>query len=524
MQAWYGRNNTDSKELSIYQLEQELREIHKSKTNEADRVEIKEAEEFSKNQTTTITPTNYKTHLIHKQFIPVDFSIYKSSRIFLSINANIENERTKRSKNVQISITVFIFGGGFLIFAQNAIYMILWGLKYFYPKNYRKVFPRDTIFWLTKTTYNSYCCLSAAWFLAVKLEEGNPSAYYIIQAMNRIMLSFILTFRTYQIYKSTHSRNNDGNLISSVFINRKVVLLATFCLIIQLIFEGIFLGILFQVNCANSDFTECKTKIDSKLESNGFTNTAPSYAAMVLALISLLGIVIRLENKYQLMVNDQQSLIRFSQGWNIGGIIVICLYHICRIVYWSCKGVDQSILQLVLLGLRVLISYFITYDIYFANENSVFYLNLQKGEGIFLGILFQVNCANSDFTECKTKIDSKLESNGFTNTAPSYAAMVLALISLLGIVIRLENKYQLMVNDQQSLIRFSQGWNIGGIIVICLYHICRIVYWSCKGVDQSILQLVLLGLRVLISYFITYDIYFANENSVFYLNLQKGEV
>ncbi|RHZ84450.1 hypothetical protein Glove_81g28 [Diversispora epigaea] len=405
---------------------------------------------------------------------------------------------------VNSSVTVFVFGGGFLIFAQNAVYMIFWGLKYFYPKNYRKVSPRDIIFWLTKICYNSYCCLGAAWFLVVKLEEGNPSAYYIIQAMNRIMLSFILTFRTYQIYKSTHPRNNGENLISSAFINRKVVWLATSCFSIQLIFEGYFLDTLFQVNCANSDFTECKTKIDSKLESNEFINTAPSYVAMALALLALSGIVIRLENKYKLMVNDQQPLIRFSQGWNIGGIIVICLYHICRIVYWSCKGVDQSILQLVLLGLRVLISYFITYDIYFANEN--------------------INCANSDFTECKTKIDSKLESNEFINTAPSYVAMALALLALSGIVIRLENKYKLMVNDQQPLIRFSQGWNIGGIIVICLYHICRIVYWSCKGVDQSILQLVLLGLRVLISYFITYDIYFANENSVFYLNLQKGEV
>ncbi|CAG8522421.1 5069_t:CDS:2 [Diversispora eburnea] len=117
------------------------------------------------------------------------------------------------------------------------------------------------------------------------LKEGNPSAYYIIA--------------------------------------RKVVGLATVCLIIQLSFEGLFLGTLFRVDCTNSDFTECKTKIDLELQSNGLSNTAPSCAAMALGVVALSGIMMLLENRYQLMPNDQQPLIRFSQGWNFAGMIVI---------------------------------------------------------------------------------------------------------------------------------------------------------------------------------------------------------
>ncbi|RHZ84448.1 hypothetical protein Glove_81g20 [Diversispora epigaea] len=72
-------------------------------------------------------------------------------------------------------------------------------------------------------------------------------------------------------------------------------------------------------NPTGSNFTECKNEIDKALRSNGFSNTTPSYAAMALAIIALSGIMVRLENKYQ---NGRQSLIRFSQGWNLGGIIV----------------------------------------------------------------------------------------------------------------------------------------------------------------------------------------------------------
>ncbi|RHZ50419.1 hypothetical protein Glove_499g47 [Diversispora epigaea] len=229
-------------------------------------------------------------------------------------------------------------------------------------------FLKDTLFWLSKFCYNLYCCIASAWFLLI-----------------------------HQIYESIRPRKNNGflDLIVSSFLKRRVIGLTTVFLIAHLIFECLLLSILFQVDCTGSNFTDCKAEIDTKLKSNGFSNEAPSYAAMALAIIALSGIVIRLENRYQLRITDKQPLIRFSQGWNLGGIIVVCLYHILRIVFWSIKKPDQSnrspIIQMILDVLRVLISYFITYDIYLANEHNIFYLGLQKDELTTLGMIYKLN-------------------------------------------------------------------------------------------------------------------------------------
>ncbi|RHZ84444.1 hypothetical protein Glove_81g26 [Diversispora epigaea] len=288
----------------------------------------------------------------------------------------------------------------------------------------------------------------------------DSSKYFVIQAINRIALSFILTFRTHQIYESIHPRKNNRfvGLIVSVFLKRKVVGLTTICLIVQLAFEGPLLVAIF--NAADCHrMSECRTKIDENYNRYGLSNTAPSCAGIALAIIALSGIVVRLENRYQLRIDDQQSLIRFSQGWNLGGIVMI--------------------------------SYFITYEIYFTNEREVFYLNLKSRDGPLLVAIF--NAADCHrMSECRTKIDENYNRYGLSNTAPSCAGIALAIIALSGIVVRLENRYQLRIDDQQSLIRFSQGWNLGGIVMI--------------------------------SYFITYEIYFTNEREVFYLNLKSRDL
>ncbi|RHZ50391.1 hypothetical protein Glove_499g13 [Diversispora epigaea] len=246
-----------------------------------------------------------------------------------------------------------------------------------------------------KTATTNSSCLNAIWFLVINLEEeGNPTTYYIIQVVGRLSLSTILALRAHQINESI----NPGTR----FFERFEVWLATIFLIAQFALEGLFLSTLFQVDCADFGFVQCKAKIDSELESHGFSNTAPSYAGMALV-IALVGIFrLRLEELVNLYIiprreiianpqlqpilnNVQQpkrrsSLIQIFKGWNCLGIIIICLYYICRIVYWSIKGVDQPSLQLVLLILRVLISYFITYDIYFVSSSHLFYLNFRLQE------------------------------------------------------------------------------------------------------------------------------------------------
>ncbi|CAG8547798.1 3996_t:CDS:2 [Diversispora eburnea] len=85
---------------------------------------------------------------------------------------------------------------------------------------------------------------------------------------------------------------------------RKVVGLTTVFLIAHLISEGLLLSTLSQVNCTNSeDFKSCKKEIDHELQSNGFSNAAPSYPAMALSVTALSGIVIQLEQLYQLRIN-----------------------------------------------------------------------------------------------------------------------------------------------------------------------------------------------------------------------------
>ncbi|RHZ50392.1 hypothetical protein Glove_499g14 [Diversispora epigaea] len=128
--------------------------------------------------------------------------------------------------------------------------------------------------------------------------------------------------------------------------------------------------------------TVCKKTIDSELESYGFSNSASSYAGMALAIV-FGGILVRLRlekfaNLYkipqrapnqipenlQLQPNQPNAAIRAFQRWSLGEILIICLYHACRIVYWSIKGVYQPSLLVILLAFRMLISYFVTYDIY----------------------------------------------------------------------------------------------------------------------------------------------------------------
>ncbi|RHZ84446.1 hypothetical protein Glove_81g22 [Diversispora epigaea] len=275
----------------------------------------------------------------------------------------------------------------------------------------------------------------------------DSSKYFVVQAMNRIALSFILTFRAHQIYESIHPRKNNGfvSLIVSVFLKRKVVGLATICLIVQLAFEGPLLVAIF--NAADCHrMSECRTKIDENYNLYGLSNTAPSCAGIALAIIALSGIVVRLENRYQLRIDDQQSLIRFSQGWNLGGIFLL-------------KFEKQRCLKCL-------------------------------GGPLLVAIFNAADCHR--MSECRTKIDENYNLYGLSNTAPSCAGIALAIIALSGIVVRLENRYQLRIDDQQSLIRFSQGWNLGGIVMI--------------------------------SYFITYEIYFTNEREVFYLNLKSRDV
>ncbi|CAG8605110.1 11854_t:CDS:2, partial [Diversispora eburnea] len=110
--------------------------------------------------------------------------------------------------------------------------------------------------------------------------------------------------------------------------------------------------------------------------------------------------------------------------------------------------------------------------------------------GLLFSTLIQVNCndTDTDFSSCKKKIEFDLEFNEFSNDTPSYAAMMLAVIALSGIVMRLENRYQLRINGKQPLIRFSQGWNLGGIIVVCSYHILRLIYWSRKKAEEDQLE------------------------------------
>ncbi|RHZ84447.1 hypothetical protein Glove_81g21 [Diversispora epigaea] len=99
--------------------------------------------------------------------------------------------------------------------------------------------------------------------------------------------------RIHQIYESLHPKNRNGFLdsIVSVFLKRKVVGLTTVCLIVQLAFEGPLLSILFKADCAGSRMNECRDKIMHELESHEFSNNAPSYVAMALAVIALSGIV-----------------------------------------------------------------------------------------------------------------------------------------------------------------------------------------------------------------------------------------
>ncbi|CAG8609452.1 11277_t:CDS:2, partial [Diversispora eburnea] len=137
--------------------------------------------------------------------------------------------------------------------------------------NHRDVYGRDIVLWLIKLCYNITSCLNSVWFLVVKLENGNPPTYYIIQVINRILLDAILTYRAHQINEIIHPKTVVEFLdrIILVFVERFEVGLATIFLIAHLIFEGVFLSTLFRVDCTNSDFTECKTKIDLELESHG---------------------------------------------------------------------------------------------------------------------------------------------------------------------------------------------------------------------------------------------------------------
>ncbi|RHZ77493.1 hypothetical protein Glove_177g25 [Diversispora epigaea] len=243
-------------------------------------------------------------------------------------------------------------------------------------------------------------CINSVWFLAVRLENGNPPTYYIIQVINRLLLDVILTLRAYQINEVIHPKTvaEFFDWIILVFVERFEVGLATGCLIAHFIFEGLFCKTLAQVDCTGFGFTECKTKIDFELESHGFSVNSPSYAGIILTIIALGGILRRLPKAAAPATLAPPApapappikpppppptpfLIKVFQGWSIIAGIIICTYHSCRIIYWSSR-VDQSILLLFLLSLRILISCFITYDIYFVNENglNLFHFNFRLKE------------------------------------------------------------------------------------------------------------------------------------------------
>ncbi|RHZ77492.1 hypothetical protein Glove_177g24 [Diversispora epigaea] len=189
-------------------------------------------------------------------------------------------------------------------------------------------------------------CINSVWFLAVRLENGNPPTYYIIQVINRLLLDVILTLRAYQINEVIHPKTvaEFFDWIILVFVERFEVGLATGCLIAHFIFEGLFCKTLAQVDCTGFGFTECKTKIDFELESHGFSVNSPSYAGIILTIIALGGILRRLPKAAAPATLAPPApapappikpppppptpfLIKVFQGWSIIAGIIICTYH-----------------------------------------------------------------------------------------------------------------------------------------------------------------------------------------------------
>ncbi|RHZ50394.1 hypothetical protein Glove_499g16 [Diversispora epigaea] len=257
-------------------------------------------------------------------------------------------------------------------------------------------------------------------------------------------------------------------------------------LIIFVLFEeGLFLSTLFHVDCADFSFVQCKTEIEFELESRGFPTTAPSYIGIILALVASSGIFLRLTklgNQYKPTPKNGQLQTPNGQLQTPNGQLQTPNGKLQTVA-----NANDTIIKMdgTVGDGQANTSDAIEVDDNHIQENTSDAIEVDDNH---------IRENTSDMNGAEKKADNTSDMNGAEEEAEE--------------------------NDISFLIRVFQGWSFVGMIVIFLYHSCRIIYWSGKGIDHQSLQLGLLAFRVLISYFVTYDIYFVNEHCLFYLKLR----
>ena len=124
------------------------------------------------------------------------------------------------------------------------------------------------------------------------------------------------------------------------------------------------------IPCDTIDFTTCVTKFNTELASNLFSISGLPAIQLTVATIAWVGTTIG-----SLVYRSQKDGIIFRKRimffviWGVVRWVFIVVYAVVRFFYWGQQEGSRDNLQLTLLLLRIVIAYFVTYDMEFESDN-----------------------------------------------------------------------------------------------------------------------------------------------------------